>query len=364
MQTKMYAGLRPADKVDLWFDTDRVYLFDRETVGDLAAAVSEKARKSRTRFDREAPFGYGLVLPAVLYLLVFITYPFLMSIYMSFTDAQAGNRNWTWIGRRTTPRWTATSCRPTTSPWPHRDEGRGLGVHQRKHTKSAVDRPCEGRAVPRLDPRGPEENPLIEMATADDASFNAGSILEDLKWKIRKTIGGKYEVVAHSDTPLVLGTFPTPAAVKTAERQILVNAASHIKANGTGVLQDPNFLLAVKNTFKYTFCTGRQDVHRGSVRLAAQPRLPRPEAPARSGRDPVGRSHRHQRPGLALDSRLHVQRHQLDARSLAHRDSLEHHQFSRGQGLGDVLRVVLVNVWRGFPFTAIVILAGVNAGDP
>src|ERR1700736_485240 len=49
-------------------------------------------------FDREAPFGYALVLPAVLYLLVFIAYPFLMSIYMSFTDAQAGNRKWTFIG--------------------------------------------------------------------------------------------------------------------------------------------------------------------------------------------------------------------------------------------------------------------------
>jgi hypothetical protein len=31
MQTEIYAGLRPADRVDLWFDTDRIYLFDRET---------------------------------------------------------------------------------------------------------------------------------------------------------------------------------------------------------------------------------------------------------------------------------------------------------------------------------------------
>ena len=52
----------------------------------------------RKLFDREAPFGYALVLPAVLYLLIFIAYPFLMSIYMSFTDAQAGNRTWTFIG--------------------------------------------------------------------------------------------------------------------------------------------------------------------------------------------------------------------------------------------------------------------------
>ncbi len=31
MQTEIYSGLRPADNVDLWFDTDRIYLFDRET---------------------------------------------------------------------------------------------------------------------------------------------------------------------------------------------------------------------------------------------------------------------------------------------------------------------------------------------
>ena len=31
MQTEIYAGLRPSDRVDLWFDMERVYLFDRET---------------------------------------------------------------------------------------------------------------------------------------------------------------------------------------------------------------------------------------------------------------------------------------------------------------------------------------------
>jgi len=31
MQTEIYAALRPADRVDLFFDTDRVYLFDRES---------------------------------------------------------------------------------------------------------------------------------------------------------------------------------------------------------------------------------------------------------------------------------------------------------------------------------------------
>jgi multiple sugar transport system ATP-binding protein len=31
MQTEIYAGVRPSDHVDLWFDMDRAYLFDRET---------------------------------------------------------------------------------------------------------------------------------------------------------------------------------------------------------------------------------------------------------------------------------------------------------------------------------------------
>src|ERR1700751_1880703 len=70
-------------------------------MGDLSEPLPRAVDTRRPRiklFEREAPFGYALVLPAVLYLLVFIAYPFLMSIYMSFTDAQAGNRHWTFIG--------------------------------------------------------------------------------------------------------------------------------------------------------------------------------------------------------------------------------------------------------------------------
>jgi ABC-type sugar transport system ATPase subunit len=31
MQTEIYAGLRPSQRVDLWFDMNRAYLFDQET---------------------------------------------------------------------------------------------------------------------------------------------------------------------------------------------------------------------------------------------------------------------------------------------------------------------------------------------
>ena len=49
-------------------------------------------------FEREAPLGYALVLPAALYLALFIAYPFLMSIFLSLSDAQAGNKKWSYIG--------------------------------------------------------------------------------------------------------------------------------------------------------------------------------------------------------------------------------------------------------------------------
>ena len=68
----------------------------------IAAPTSAVARTKESGrpafFEREAPFGYALVLPAVLYLAVFIAYPFLMSIWMSFSDAQAGNQKWSWTG--------------------------------------------------------------------------------------------------------------------------------------------------------------------------------------------------------------------------------------------------------------------------
>src|SRR5262245_9704958 len=53
----------------------------------------------RRFFDREAPFGYALVLPAVVHLSLFIAYPFIMSIYLSLTDAQAGDARWNFVGR-------------------------------------------------------------------------------------------------------------------------------------------------------------------------------------------------------------------------------------------------------------------------
>jgi len=67
----------------------------------LAVAAESPAKEAARRLpfsEREAPFGYALVLPAILYLTAFIAYPFAMSIWLSMTDAQAGARKWNFIG--------------------------------------------------------------------------------------------------------------------------------------------------------------------------------------------------------------------------------------------------------------------------
>src|SRR6202011_212947 len=91
---------------------------------------------------------------------------------------------------------------------------------------------------------GTAKIPLLEMATEDDAAFNGSSIAQDTQWNVRKTIRGKYEVIAHSETPLVIGTYPNRATANNVrDHQIIVPASTRIKTNGTGVMQDPNFLL-------------------------------------------------------------------------------------------------------------------------
>src|ERR1700756_2758749 len=69
---------------------------------DIQAGIQParpQARRMRIPFtEREAPFGYMLVLPAVLYLTAFIAYPFAMSIWLSLSDAQAGAQKWNFVG--------------------------------------------------------------------------------------------------------------------------------------------------------------------------------------------------------------------------------------------------------------------------
>ncbi len=335
-------------------------------MGDLSAPSPEQveARKKRGAFfDREAPFGYGLVLPAVLYLLVFIAYPFLMSIYMSFTDAQAGNRTWTYVGAANYSKVISYELSVNDfviATFPTRPQAETFAA--KKGEGEQVTDPLPGGSFRGSIVVGGKKIALVEMPTEDDASFNASTILEDTQWKIRKTIGRKYEVFAHSDTPLVIGTYPTRAALKTVEQhQILVDAGVRTKANGTGVLQDPNFLLAVKNTFKYTFGTEivklligvpcallLNRAFRGRKILRGLVVIPWVIPIAISAQAWL----------WILDSTYSVINW-----TLVHWHILTPQTIINFRGDKDwaMASVVIVNVWRGFPFTAIVILAGLTA---
>lgn len=200
------------------------------------------------------------------------------------------------------------------------------------------------------------------MPDEKDASFLADTILNDFDWQVRRT-GGAWTVVAHAkDEPVSLGQFDGRGAVDAAlKRQVLVKADTQVKTNGTGVLQDPNFLLAVKNTFKYTFGTeliklligvpcalilnrkfGGRRLLRGLVvipwvipiAISAQAWL------------------------WILDSTYSVINW-----CLVHWGLLAPANIINFRGDKDwaMFSVVLVNVWRGFPFTTIVILAGLTA---
>ena len=335
-------------------------------MGDLSAPFPKTVRERRPRlalFEREAPFGYALILPAVLYLIVFIAYPFLRSIYMSFTDAQAGNRKWTFIG-------PANYSKVESYELAANDFVIG-SFPTAAQANTFVEKKAEGQQVTDPAPGGRfrasiivagKKIPLLEMPSEDDASFNASTILSDLQWRVQKTIGGKYDVVAHSDTPLVIGTYPTRAVLKDVqERQIVVPSAKRIKANGTGVIQDPNFLLAVKNTFKYTFGTEiiklmigvpcallLNRAFRGRKLLRGLVVIPWVIPIAISAQAWL----------WILDSTysvinwLLVHWHILTPQTIIN---------FRGDKDWAMFSVILVNVWRGFPFTAIVILAGLTA---
>jgi multiple sugar transport system permease protein len=335
-------------------------------VGDLITPLPHAVIERRPRpafFDREAPFGYALVVPAVLYLLVFIAYPFLMSIYMSFTDAQAGNRNWTFIGPANYSKvesyeLSANDFVMATLP----TAGQANAFAEKKAEGQQVTEPLPGGRFRASILVAGKRIPTLEMPNEDDASFNASTILQDLQWKVRKTIGGKYEVIAHSDTPLVIGTYPSRAALEDVqERQIVIGAETHVKRNGTGVMQDSNFLLAVKNTFKYTFGT---EIIKLMLGVPCALLLNRAFRGRRLLRGlvvipwviPIAISA--QAWLWIFDSTysvinwLLVHWHILTPQTIIN---------FRGDKDWAMLSVILVNVWRGFPFTAIVILAGLTA---
>jgi len=325
--------------------------------------VTEPKVRGGGFFEREAPFGYALVLPAVIYLGIFIAYPFLMSVYMSFTDAQAGNKKWTFVGTQNYSKVESYQILANDfviATLPSEGEARRL-VETRAQGK-IVTEPAGGRFRAILEAGG-LRIPILELTKEDDASFLGGIVLQDLDWRVVKAAGGKFRVVAHaSDAPVTFGPYTDKAAVKrelTAD--ILVPAKTSVKTNGKGVLQDPNFLLALRNTFKYTFGTeilklligvpcalilnrrfGGRRLLRGllvipwviPIALSAQAWL------------------------WILDSTYSVINW-----CLVHWGILSPGNIINFRGDKDwaMLSVIAVNVWRGFPFTTIVILAGLTA---
>lgn len=335
-------------------------------MGDLTTTLAPPATERRPRlrlFEREAPFGYALVLPAVIYLLIFIAYPFLMSIYMSFTNAQAGNRKWTFIGPANYSKINSYELSVNdfvVATFPTAAQADAF-IAKKADGQQVTDPIAGGRYRASIVVDG-KKIPLLEMASEDDASFNASTILEDSKWTLHKRLTGKYDVIAHSDPPVVIGTYPTRKALDDVlEHGIVVRATSRVKRNGTGVLQDPNFLLAVKNTFKYTFGTEiiklflgvpcallLNRAFRGRKLLRGLVVIPWVIPIAISAQAWL----------WIFDSTYSVINwvlvhwHILSPQSIIN---------FRGDPHWAMFSVVLVNVWRGFPFTAIVILAGLTA---
>lgn len=314
-------------------------------------------------FEREAPFGYALVLPAVFYLAIFIAYPFLMSISMSFTDAQAGNRKWTFVGSQNYSKVEnyqilANDFVIATVA----TEGQARNLAASRARGRIVTAPAGKRYRANIEAGG-MTIPLLEMNKEDDAAFLGGIVLQDLEWRVEKGSGGKFLVVAHaSDAPVTFGPYADRAAMKRELKEdILVPARTSVKTNGKGVMQDPNFLLAVKNTFKYTFGT---EIIKLCIGIPCALILNRRFPGRRLLRGllvipwviPIAISA--QAWLWILDSTYSVINW-----CLVHWGVLSPGNIINFRGDKDwaMLSVIAVNVWRGFPFTTIVILAGLTA---
>ena len=312
----------------------------------------------RLRFsEREAPFGYALVLPAVLYLTAFIAYPFAMSLWLSVSDAQAGARKWNFVGLDNYSKIESYELLANDfvvfdgSP----AEAEALAAARKEGKVLTAPDGARFKASLQI---GARSIPLLEAANEGDASYLAGTVLNDLDWEAR---GGK--VVAHAaDSPLSLGNFDKRAdALKARKENLLVKADTQLKANGTGVQQDPNFTGAVKNTLKYTFgsqllqlCLGipcallLHRKFRGRQLLRGLLVIPWVIPIAISGQAWL----------WILDSTYSVINWLLVHGGILTPGNILNF---RGDANLAMFSLVVVNVWRGFPFTTIVILAGLTS---
>lgn len=328
-------------------------------------SLARPAARPRARaalFEREAPLGYALVLPALLYLGVFIAYPLLMSVWLSLSDAQAGNERWRFVGTANYSKvdgYAATADDFEIASFPDQAQARAFAASREKGTVTTEPAGERFRATLHL---GGRDLPLFELSDDGDASFAANAVLSDLDWRVREQ-GGRWAVIAHSrEAPIALGQFESRTeAGKAVKQGILVKARTSIEAKGTGVAQDPNFRLALKNTFKYTFGS---EILKLLIGVPCALLLNRKFGGRRLLRGllvipwviPIAISA--QAWLWILDSTYSVINWSLIHAGLLSPDRIINF---RGDKDWAMLSVIAVNVWRGFPFTAIVILAGLTA---
>lgn len=312
--------------------------------------------------EREAPLGYVLVLPAVLYLTVFIAYPFLMAIWLSLTDAEAGHLKWNFVGLDNYSKVVSYEVRANDfviATLPTRGEAEAL---QQARSSAKLETIPDGQRFRSSVVVAGRTIPLVAMDSASDAEFAADTVVSEYQWEVRQVKEG-WAVVAHGkDEPIRLGPFPDRAALKrTLESSFLTRAETQIRTSGTGVVQDPNFRLALINTFKYTFGT---EILKLLIGVPCALILNRKFGGRRLLRGlvvipwviPIAISA--QAWLWILDSTYSVINWCLVHWGIVNPSNIVNF---RGDPQWAMFSVVLVNVWRGFPFTAIVILAGLTA---
>ncbi|MDQ6891264.1 MAG: sugar ABC transporter permease [Acidobacteriota bacterium] len=328
----------------------------------MGAPTPEAAPKIRF-LEREAPLGYALVLPAALYLALFIAYPFLMSIFLSLSDAQAGNKKWSYIGTDNYSKVQSYDLLANDfviATFPSQADARAF-IAQKPSGKVETAPAAGSLHVAKLAVAG-RSIPILEMEKEDDASFAASTVLQDTKWEVRPGSGGKWEAVAHAKgSPISLGSYTKKSELEKARKELLVPVRTEVQIHGTGVLQDPNFRLALRNTFKYTFGT---EILKLLIGVPCALLLNRRFGGRRLIRGlvvipwviPIAISA--QAWLWILDSTYSVINW-----CLVHWGGLSPSHIINFRGDKDLamLSVIVVNVWRGFPFTTIIILAGLTA---
>jgi multiple sugar transport system permease protein len=323
-----------------------------------AGSTAKPAARTRLPFtEREAPFGYALVLPAILYLTAFIAYPFVMSVWLSLTDAQAGAQKWNYVGMDNYSKVDSYDLVANDFVlFDGKDEEAKAFAAAKKEGK-VVTAPDGARFKAAIEAGG-HAVPVVSLDDEGNATYVATTILEDLDWQVH---GGM--VVAHAaDSPLGFGNYSNRADARKAEKEaLLVKAKAQLKANGTGVQQDPNFILSVKNTLKYTFGTELIKLFfgipcalllhrkfRGRQVLRGLLVIPWVIPIAISGQAWL----------WILDSTYSVINW-----GLVHAGVITPQNILNFRGNPDLamLSLVVINVWRGFPFTTVVILAGLTS---